>query len=217
MPPNSTELWQEGAAIESFKMVKEGVFDEDGLVDELYHKPSKYPGCSGTRTLRDNVADLKAAVAANNRGIHLIHALVREYTWPVVRFYMEAIQRNAEESVRSLLKGFARRFRGHPLEAVDWLDDGTPLALKVTIDGENGSARFDFTGTGPEAFNNLVRRPFSRRLGRGRLQTCPLGVNVDEQNADEQCIRIQMLTSLLAYRTLLPPSCFLVSSTAFGA
>ncbi|KAI1639170.1 hydantoinase [Biscogniauxia mediterranea] len=155
MPPNSTELWQEGAAIESFKMVKEGVFDEEGLVEELYVKPGQYPGCSGTRTLKDNIADLKASVAANNRGIHLIQALVKEYTWPVVRFYMEAIQKNAEESVRTLLKGFSKRFKGHPLKAVDYLDDGTPLALKVTINGEDGSAKFDFTGTGPEAFNNL--------------------------------------------------------------
>ncbi|KAI1489123.1 hydantoinase [Biscogniauxia mediterranea] len=155
MPPNSTELWQEGAAIESFKMVKEGVFDEEGLVEELYVKPGQYPGCSGTRTLKDNIADLKASVAANNRGIHLIQALVKEYTWPVVRFYMEAIQKNAEESVRTLLKGFSKRFKGHPLKAVDYMDDGTPLALKVTINGEDGSAKFDFTGTGPEAFNNL--------------------------------------------------------------
>lgn len=156
MPPNSTELWQEGAAIESFKMVKAGVFDEEGLVDELYTKPGKYPGCSGTRTLKDNIADLKASVAANNRGIHLIQALVKEYSWPVVKFYMEAIQKNAEEAVRALLKGFSERFKGHPLKAVDYMDDGTPLALKVTINGEDGSAKFDFTGTGPEAFNNLV-------------------------------------------------------------
>ncbi|KAI1268420.1 hydantoinase [Xylariaceae sp. FL1019] len=155
MPPNSTELWQEGAAIESFKMVKEGVFDEEGLIDELYTKPGQYPGCSGTRTLRDNIADLKASVASNNRGIHLIQALVKEYTWPVVQFYMNAIQKNAEESVRTLLKGFSKRFKGRPLKAIDYLDDGTPLALEVTINGEDGSARFDFTGTGPEAFNNL--------------------------------------------------------------
>lgn len=106
--------------------------------------------------MKDNIADLKAAVAANNRGIKLIQDLVREYTWPVVKLYMEAIQENAAESVRTLLKGFARRFKGHPLQAVDYLDDGSPLALKVTIDATNGSAMFDFNGTGPEAFNNLV-------------------------------------------------------------
>ncbi|OJD31864.1 5-oxoprolinase (atp-hydrolyzing) [Diplodia corticola] len=159
MPPNSTELWQEGAAIESFKMVKEGVFDEKGLVYHLYDVPGSYPGCSGTRTLRDNIADLKASIAANNRGIHLISSLVKEYSWPVVQFYMEAIQKNAEESVRELLKGFSKRFRGHPLSAIDHMDDGTPLALKITINPTDGSAKFDFTGTGPEAFNNLNTPP----------------------------------------------------------
>ncbi|KAF2147617.1 putative 5-oxoprolinase [Myriangium duriaei CBS 260.36] len=159
MPPNSTELWQEGAATESFKMVKEGIFDEEGLVKILYDDPGSYPGCSGTRTLRDNIADLKASVAANNRGIELIQGLTREYSWPVVQFYMEGIQKNAAQSVRELLKTFSKRFRGQPLQAIDYLDDGTPLALKITIDPVQGSAKFDFSGTGPEAFNNLNTPP----------------------------------------------------------
>lgn len=155
MPPNSTELWQEGAAIESFKMVKEGVFDEEGLIEILYEIPGSYPGCSGTRTLRDNIADLKAAISSNKRGIQLINALIQEYTWPVVKFYMEAIQNNAAQSVRDLLKVFSKRFEGQNLEAVDYLDDGTALSLKVSIDGDSGDATFDFTGTGPEHFGNL--------------------------------------------------------------
>lgn len=155
MPPNSTELWQEGVAVETFKMVKEGVFDEAGLTKILYDIPASYPGCSGTRTLRDNIADLKAAIASNNRGIQLIQALVKEYSWPVVQFYMQAIQNNAAQSVRDLLKVFADRFSGQPLQAVDYIDDGTPLALKIEIDKESGNAVFDFTGTGPEHFGNL--------------------------------------------------------------
>ncbi|THY85482.1 putative 5-oxoprolinase [Aureobasidium pullulans] len=155
MPPNSTELWQEGAAVESFKMVKEGVFDESGLVHHLYHVPSSYPGCSGTRTLNDNLADLRAAVASNNRGIHLIQALVREYTWPVVEFYMQAIQTNAANAVRDLLKRVAHRFDYRQLSAIDYMDDGSPFCLNISIDGATGDATFDFTGSGPEAYNNL--------------------------------------------------------------
>ncbi|EXJ96509.1 5-oxoprolinase (ATP-hydrolysing) [Capronia coronata CBS 617.96] len=155
MPPNSTELWQEGVAVESFKMVKEGVFDEAGLKHILVDIPASYPGCSGTRTLRDNIADLKAAVAANNRGIQLIRGLVNEYSWPVVRFYMDAIQNNAAQSVRELLKVFAKRFQGTDLQAMDYLDDGTPIALRVEIDEETGDAVFDFNGSGPEHFGNL--------------------------------------------------------------
>lgn len=159
MPPNSTELWQEGASIESFKMVNEGQFDEDGVVNLLYDIPASYPGCSGTRSLKDNIADLKAAVASNKRGIALLSGMIKEYTWPVVRLYMAAIQKNAEDSVRELLKSFSARFRGQPLEAVDYLDDGTPLAVKISIDSVTGSAKFDFTGTGPETFNNLNAPP----------------------------------------------------------
>ncbi|OQV07967.1 hypothetical protein CLAIMM_12316 [Cladophialophora immunda] len=159
MPPNSTELWQEGVAIESFKMVNEGVFDEAGLIHHLVDIPSSYPGCSGTRTLKDNIADLKAGIAANQRGIHLIQGLIREYTWPVVQFYMAGIQKNAESTIRALLKAFSRRFHGRPLRAVDYLDDGTALSLNIVINPDDGSATFDFTGTGPEALNNLNAPP----------------------------------------------------------
>ncbi|GAM40393.1 oxoprolinase [Talaromyces pinophilus] len=154
MPPHSTELWQEGAAVESFKLVKEGEFDEPGLLEILVDIPASYPGSSGTRTLRDNIADLKAAIASNNKGIHLIKALIKEYTWPVVQYYMQAIQDNASQATRDLLKIIAQKFQGQPLEAIDYIDDGTPLALKITIE-ESGDAIFDFTGTGPEHFGNL--------------------------------------------------------------
>lgn len=155
MPPNSTELWQEGVAVESFKMVNEGVLDEEGLTKILFDEPAQYPGCSGSRNLNDNITDLKAAVAANEKGIQLVATLVREYTWPVVKHYMEAIQNNAEMAVRALLKDFAKRFQGHPLWAIDYMDDGSPLELRVKIDDVDGSAIFDFTGSGLEAMNNL--------------------------------------------------------------
>lgn len=155
MPPHSTELWQEGVAVETFKIVKEGVFDEAGLHEILVDIPGSYPGCSGTRTLRDNIADLKAAIAANNRGIQLITALVQEYTWPVVQFYMEAIQKNAADSVRQLLRVFSKKFKDQDLVAEDYLDDGTPLALRINIDAVTGDAVFDFEGTGYEQYGNL--------------------------------------------------------------
>ncbi|KFA50465.1 hypothetical protein S40293_07891 [Stachybotrys chartarum IBT 40293] len=155
MPPHSTELWQEGVAVETFKIVKEGVFDDSGLHEILVDIPGSYPGCSGTRTLKDNIADLKAAIAANNRGIQLINALVKDYSWPVVEFYMDAIQSNAAQSVRSLLKTFSKRFEGQDLQATDYLDDGTPLSLKIDISSETGDAVFDFEGTGHEHFGNL--------------------------------------------------------------
>ena len=64
MPPFSKEIWQEGAQIKSFKIVKKGVFDEEGVKHHFYDEPAKYPGSSGTRTLKDNISDLKAQVAS---------------------------------------------------------------------------------------------------------------------------------------------------------
>lgn len=154
MPSNSTELWQEGAAIESFKMVKKGSFDEEGLIKHLYVIPGSYPGCSGTRTLNDNIADLKAAVASNQKGIELIRDLIQEFTWPVVEFYMKAIQENAAQSVRELLKEFAERYQGQRLQASE-INDDIPFELSVIIDKDTGDATFDFTGTGPEHSGNL--------------------------------------------------------------
>lgn len=159
MPPNSTELWQEGAAIESFKMISEGVFDEAGLIKHLYDDPASYPGCSGTRTLTENIADLKAAVASNQKGIALIRTLIKEFTWPVVQLYMQAIQENAAQSVRDLLKQFAAKFEGGVLQATEYNDDGIPFKLKITIDKDSGDAVFDFTGTGAEHSGNLNAPP----------------------------------------------------------
>ncbi|KAF4982984.1 hypothetical protein FZEAL_1504 [Fusarium zealandicum] len=159
MPPNSTELWQEGAAIVSFKMINEGVFDEPGLIKHLYDEPASYPGCSGTRTLNENIADLKAAVASNQKGIELIRSLIKEFTWPVVQLYMHAIQDNAAQSVRDLLKQFAARYEDGVLEATEYNDDGIPFKLKVTIDKDTGEAVFDFTGTGAEHSGNLNAPP----------------------------------------------------------
>lgn len=64
MPPFSKELWQEGAQVKSFKLVNNGVFDEAGVIRIFSEEPARYPGCSGTRTLKDNISDLKAQVAS---------------------------------------------------------------------------------------------------------------------------------------------------------
>jgi 5-oxoprolinase (ATP-hydrolysing) len=60
MPPTSVSIFQEGAEIESFKIVNGGVFDEKGLIDYMVDKPSQYPGSSGCRNIRDVQSDLKA-------------------------------------------------------------------------------------------------------------------------------------------------------------
>ncbi|CDM26908.1 hypothetical protein CBS147339_3464 [Penicillium roqueforti] len=155
MPPHSKELYQEGAAIKSEKLVSEGKFNEERITELLYKEPAQYPNCSGTRCLADNLNDLKAQIAANKKGINLISTLIEEYGEDVVQFYMHQIQDNAELSVRNLLKDVSRRFAGQELSAIDYMDDGSPIQLKISIDGEKGEAIFDFEGTGPEVYGNI--------------------------------------------------------------
>lgn len=153
MPPTSTELWQEGAAIEAEKLVSEGVFNEEAMTRLLLVEPAQHPGCSGTRKLQDNISDLKAQIAANVKGISLLTAMINEFSLPYVHKYMYAIQSTAEIAVRELMKEYYTKTGGEPLVAVDYMDDGTPIVLKITI-AADGFASFDFTGTGPQVYGN---------------------------------------------------------------
>ncbi|KAL3486704.1 Hydantoinase B/oxoprolinase-domain-containing protein [Aspergillus germanicus] len=156
MPPNSTELWQEGAAIRSFKLIHDGVFDEKGITDILL-SPGDYPGCTGSRHIQDNISDLKAQIAANHKGMVLVQALIEEYTLPVVQMYMKAIQSNAELAVRNYLLSTLSRL-GPNLTAIDQMDNGTLIKLSISITPD-GSATFDFTGTGVEMLSNINAPP----------------------------------------------------------
>lgn len=154
MPPHSRELFQEGAAIKSEKLVSQGAFNEKRIIELLYDEPAQYAGCSGTRCLADNLNDLKAQIAANQKGINLINTLIDDYGEEVIQFYMKNIQNNAELSVRNLLKDVSKRFDGQDLSAIDFMDDGSPIKLKISIDSQRGEAIFDFEGTGPEVYGN---------------------------------------------------------------
>ncbi|KAJ3012108.1 UNVERIFIED_CONTAM: hypothetical protein HDU68_001363 [Siphonaria sp. JEL0065] len=153
MPPNSCELYQEGAAVKSFHLVKGGVFDEKGVTDILLVKPAQYEGCSGTRCLSDNLSDLKAQVAANQRGISLVQGLISEYGLNVVQAYMQFIRENAELAVRNMLIEFYKK-SGAVLSAQDRMDDGSTINLSIEINPKDGSATFDFTGTSREVYGN---------------------------------------------------------------
>jgi 5-oxoprolinase (ATP-hydrolysing) len=154
MPPTSTELYEEGAEIGSLKVVSQGTYDHDAVFKALVEEPSKYPGCSGCRNFRDVESDLKAQIAANHKGNQLLTALVNEYGLPTVHAYMGYIRANAEKAVREMLRSAAKTI-GTSFSSVDYLDDGSPICLQVTIDPVTGGAIFDFEGTGPELRGNL--------------------------------------------------------------
>lgn len=91
MPPNSTCLVEEGATFRNFKLIEQGVFQEQKVID-AFMAPGKTEGLSGCRTLKDNMNDLKAQIAANQKGIFLINGLIDEYGLNVVQSYMIYIQ-----------------------------------------------------------------------------------------------------------------------------
>lgn len=166
MPPFSKSIWEEGAAIKAFKLVKNGVFQEEGIV-ELLRFPSSGELANqipGTRRLHDNLSDLRAQVAANQRGISLIKELIEQYGLETVQAYMTYVQSNAEEAVREMLKSVSARVSSKStnvedknsvtIEEEDYMDDGSVIRLKLTIDSHKGEANFDFSGTSPEVYGN---------------------------------------------------------------
>ncbi|KAG0465172.1 hypothetical protein HPP92_019336 [Vanilla planifolia] len=160
MPPFSKAIWEEGASIKAFKMVDRGVFQEEGII-KLLQSPSSGENSGhkvpGTRRLQDNLSDLRAQVAANQRGISLIKELIDQYGLATVQSYMIHVQRNAEDAVREMLKSVAAKVEHEVfsvIEEEDYMDDGSVIHLKLSIDAKTGEATFDFEGTSPEVYGN---------------------------------------------------------------
>ncbi len=166
MPPFSRLLREEGAAIRSFKLVENGIFQEEGI-SRLLRAPAEFnnspgaPPISGSRCLADNISDLKAQVSANQKGIDLVLEMVEHYSLDVVKAYMGYVKDSAETAVRRVLKALARKTVGADetaakavIRAADFMDDGTRINLTLTIDCFKGSALFDFSGTGLKVWGN---------------------------------------------------------------
>ncbi|EGV66384.1 5-oxoprolinase [Yamadazyma tenuis ATCC 10573] len=153
MDSSATSLDSEGAKFVAWKVVQNGVFDDAGVQKYFVDDLKKIPGSSPSRKLSDNISDLKAAIAANQKGINLLSDVFNEYDTEYVLFYMRSIKDTTEAAVRSFLKKLAKQKGSKPLTAVDYMDDGARIQLKITIDEAKGSAVFDFTGTAEETFN----------------------------------------------------------------
>lgn len=141
MPPHSTSLDQEGASFKSFLLVEAGRFREQDVINAFK--------AAGGRNLNDNLSDLRAQVAANQKGIMLVGELIRQYGLNVVQAYMGHIQTNAEVAVRDMLRTVAKDAKNRTgksvLEAEELMDDGSRIYLKVTLNEQEGSALCDFT------------------------------------------------------------------------
>ena len=143
MPPFSKTLADEGVLIRKLRVVRDGVFQEAELRDILTKTP--YP----SRRPDDNVADVTAQIAANQTGAQRLAELVSAHSLTTVQRYMRFIREAAASKVRHALTALPDgEYRN-----TDYLDDGTPISVTITIAGE--FARVDFTGTGPVLATNL--------------------------------------------------------------
>ncbi|MEL6334908.1 MAG: hydantoinase B/oxoprolinase family protein, partial [Cyanobacteria bacterium J06626_26] len=142
MPPYSTTIDQEGILIDSFKLVEQGEFREAAIATLL--QSGSYP----VRNLNQNLADLQAQVAANERGVQELRRMVTHHGLGQVHAYMHHVQENAAEAVRRVIKALSDG------EFTYTTDSGTHIHLAISINPIERSARIDFTGTSPQQNNN---------------------------------------------------------------
>jgi 5-oxoprolinase (ATP-hydrolysing) len=143
MSPNATTIEQEGIYIDNFKLVDRGRFREKEIYELL--TGGEYPA----RNPLQNVNDLKAQIAANEKGVQELRKMVRHFTMPVVRAYMRHVQDNAAESVRRVID------RLHDSAFSVEMDQGTVIKVRIKVDKKKREATVDFTGTSPQQPNNF--------------------------------------------------------------
>jgi 5-oxoprolinase (ATP-hydrolysing) len=143
MSPNAITIEEEGVYIDNFKLVDRGRFREQALYDLL--TGAKYPA----RNPLQNVNDMKAQIAANEKGVQELRKTVAHFTLPVVRAYMQHVQDNAAESVRRVID------RIHDASFEYEMDQGTWIKVRISVDKEKREATVDFTGTSPQQNTNF--------------------------------------------------------------
>lgn len=147
MPPFSTRIEEEGVQINNVKLVDKGTLREAEMIALLSGKTSgaKYP----SRNPAQNMADLKAQIAANEKGVQELRKMVGQFGLDVVQAYMRHVQDNAEESVRRVITKLKDGAFTLPL------DNGAQIQVAIRVDTRNRGAEIDFTGTSPQQTNNF--------------------------------------------------------------
>jgi 5-oxoprolinase (ATP-hydrolysing) len=143
MPPDSTTVEEEGVLIDDFLLVEQGRFREAEMVALL--RSGRYPA----RNPAQNIGDLKAQVAACEKGAQELRKMVRDFGLDVVRAYMGHVQDNAEEQVRRVLDVLKDGEFAYPM------DDGAVIQVKVSIDRKARTGILDFAGTSAQRPNNF--------------------------------------------------------------
>jgi 5-oxoprolinase (ATP-hydrolysing) len=143
MSPIATTIDEEGIYIDNFKLVDRGKFCERELYELL--TKAKYPA----RNPLQNVNDLKAQIAACEKGAQEMRKMVAQFSLKVVHAYMTHVQDNADESVRRVIG------RLHDSSFTYEADQGNVVAVKISVDKKKREATVDFTGTSPQQGSNF--------------------------------------------------------------
>jgi 5-oxoprolinase (ATP-hydrolysing) len=143
MPAASTRVEQEGVLIDNWLLVEDGRLREAETMNLL--QTAEYP----SRDPATNLADLRAQIAANEKGIAELHKMVEHFGLDVVHAYMGHVQENAAESVRRVIT--ALHDGGYEYE----LDNGAKIKVAVRVNRDERTAEIDFTGTSPQSAGNF--------------------------------------------------------------
>ena len=145
MPPDSTRIEEEGVLIDNFKLVDGAT----GLLREAETLALLAGGAWPARNAQQNLADLRAQVAANQKGADELHKMVAHFGLEVVHAYMGHVQDNAEEAVRRVV----RQLKDGAYTLA--LDNGAQIQVAIRVNAANRSATIDFTGTSAQLPNNF--------------------------------------------------------------
>ncbi|MEO8937748.1 MAG: hydantoinase B/oxoprolinase family protein [Burkholderiaceae bacterium] len=149
MPPGSTHVEEEGVLLDNVRLVEgsgrmgEGLFLEEDIRARL--AGARYPA----RNPDQNVADLRAQIAANQKGVEELTKMVAHFGVDIVTAYMTHVQDNAEESVRRVVTALKDGRFTLPL------DNGAVIEVAISVDQTRREATIDFTGTSPQQTNNF--------------------------------------------------------------
>jgi len=143
MPPFSTRIEEEGVQINNVKLVEAGQLREAQMVALL--QSGQYP----SRNPAQNMADLKAQIAANEKGVQELRRMVDQFGLDVVQAYMRHVQDNAEESVRRVITRLKDGAFTLPL------DNGAQIQVAVRVNSAQRTAEIDFSGTSTQLTNNF--------------------------------------------------------------
>lgn len=143
MPPNSRNVVEEGVLLDNFLLVENGTMREEALRDVFLG--ATYPA----RNFDQNIADLRAQVASNEKGVQELRRMVKNFGLDVVQAYMKHVQNNAEESVRRAIDVLQDG------EFCYEMDNGAKIQVAVRVDKKARSATVDFTGTSEQLDSNF--------------------------------------------------------------